>query len=263
MRPLPAPRVSTEGLSAEVVGFEVYSARPFDEIGRFPGMKVALVVQSSEDVLYGFVPERSVIRSVVDDLGKVLFDEPGPPDVAGEAQGFSATWVEAERRRLGVELRLVAPETGAREVVLDADLAVLVGGEPELAETPRVRFVESEAFVLGGVAFEVAHVSRTAGDSPTTRLVLRATDEGVAKAVLDTLEVVTDTGPVTIVRRSWSTMTAPARETTLSLWLDGEVDEAAFRCKLPRDLQVAVLPFQIRVGIGGVVQPPLGDGYSD
>ena len=95
-------------------------------------------------------------------------------------------------------------------------LAVLVGGEPELAETPRVRFVESEAFVLGGVAFEVAHVSRTAGDSPTTRLVLRATDEGVAKAVLDTLEVVTDTGPVTIVRRSWSTMTAPARETTLA-----------------------------------------------
>jgi len=255
--PLPAPAASVDDLIAEVVSLEVVSARPFDQIGHFPGMKLGIHIRSTGRGIVSIVPDRSAIRLVRDDLGKVLFDEEGPHGPVGMSPGFSgSTGFGQGPDRIGVDLRVPAPTTGAREVSVDADLAVMVGGEPETIETP-VRVEVGETFALGGVAFSVAGVGPSSRDGVAVQVRLRATDEAVAKAVLDSLEVITDAGPVRVLGRGVMTMTHPNRTTELHIDLASEVENVTLRAQLPRDVELVILPFQVRVGIGSVVQPAL------
>ncbi len=256
--PLPAPSASVAELTAEVVAMEVVAARPFSEIGSFPGMKLAIHVRSTGRGIVSLAPDRSVIRSVKDDRGTVLFDERGPHGPVGMHPGLSAsTSFDQGPTRIGIDLRVPAPTTGAREVTIDADLAVMVGGEPETIETP-LHVAVGETFALGGVAFSVARIGPSRHDGAAVELTLRATDESIAKALLDSLEVVTDAGPVRVVRRGWMTSHRPEEYTELELHLASEVEDVTLRGRLPSDLELVMLPFQVRVGIGSVVQPPSG-----
>ena len=252
---MPAPTATVDEFTAQVLTLEVVANRAFEEVGSFAGMKVGIEVRSTGRGILGLVPERSVIRTIEDDRGVVLFDEAGAHGPVGMTEGFTAsTGFGQGPERITVDLRVPTPSTGAREVIVDADLALMVGGEPEAIETP-LRVAVGETFALGGVAFSVSRVAPSRRENAAVELHLRATDGAVAKALLGSLEVVTDAGPVPIVDRSWATWRRPAQYTELQLDLASEVENVTLRGKLPSDLELVILPFRTRLGIGSVSQP--------
>jgi len=210
-------------------------------------------LRSSGRSIVGIVEQQCVVRSVKDDMGAILMNEDGPRGRVTMSPGFQSSTFGRATDRASVDFRFPAPSPGSREVGIDADLAVLVGGEPGPVETP-LRVAEGETFALGGVAFTVSAVRPSTRPNAAVEVRLRATNESVAKAMLDSLEVVGDNGDVRIVQRGWSTTHQPVRYTELTIHLAAQVGNVTLRAALPSGLEVVILPFQMRVGIGSVVR---------